>query len=127
LKADVTFEYMLDLCVDKTTYDVFDIALPSNFVLTSVEIDGKSSSLSHFCSCRIYLDGESVYDGPLGRDGFKMQIESLIPSYSLRITTDCGGLSEWVSDVEPCELRVHGYFCVKGEPKFNTAFAEVWE
>ena len=47
-----------------------------------------------------------------------------IPCESLRIVV---ALSEWVSDAEPCELRVRGYFFVRGEPQFNTAFAEVWE
>ena len=118
---------MLDLCLDETLCDVFEIDLPTNFILTGIEIDASATSLSHFCSCNIYLDGGQVYQGPMGKEGFVMEIDSLLPAKKIKITTDCGTLSEWISETEPCRIKVRGYFFAQGEPEFNTAFAEVWE
>ena len=127
MKAEVIFEYVLELCLDNKPCDVFNISIPDNFILESIELDARVCSLSHLCSCRVMIDRETLYAGPIGKDGFVMEIDTILPIHSIRITTNCGSLFEWVSEIEPCVIKVHGYYVMAAEkPVFNETFSDVW-
>ena len=128
MKAEISIEYVLEFCVDEALCETLNIELPDNFLLKTVEINAEKSSLSHLCSCSVKMDGETAYSGPIGKDGFMMEFDTVMPIYELQITTDCGSLSDWLNSIEPCIVTVTGSFegFEDDEVSLSSAMIEKW-
>ena len=126
MQVEITFEYVLEFCVSEELCETLNIELPANFLLKSVEINAEKSSLSHLCSCNIKIDGESVYSGPIGKEGFVMGIDTVMPIYELNITTDCGSLSGWLNQIEPCLVTVTGHYQIDEQNYLTKEFINKW-
>jgi len=127
MQVEISFEYVLEFCVSEELCETLNIELPPNFLLKSIELNAENSSLSHLCSCNIKIDGESAYRGPIGKDGFVMEIDTIIPIYELNITTDCGSLSEWLNQIEPCVIKVKGHYQIdENNNDLTESFIDKW-
>ena len=126
MQVEISFEYVLEFCVSEELCETLNIELPANFLLKSIEIDAEKSSLSHLCSCNIKIDGQSVYSGPIGKEGFVMGIDTVMPINELNITTDCGSLSEWLNQIEPCLVTVKGQYLMDESNTLTKAFIDKW-
>jgi len=126
MQVEISFEYVLEFCVSEELCETLNIELPDNFLLKSIELNAEKSSLSHLCSCNIKIDGESVYSGPIGKEGFVMGIDTVMPINELNITTDCGSLSEWLNQIEPCLVIVKGQYLMDESNTLTKAFIDKW-
>ena len=126
MQVEISFEYVLDFCVSEELCETLKIELPPHFLLKSIELNAENSSLSHLCSCNIKTDSESAYSGPIGKGGFVMEIDTITPIYKLEITTDCGSLSDWLNEIEPCIVKVTGQYQVDEEIILTKEFIDEW-
>tara|TARA_R110000751_G_scaffold70525_1_gene143019 strand:+ start:1013 stop:1399 length:387 start_codon:yes stop_codon:yes gene_type:complete len=123
MQVEISFEYVLEFCVSEELCETLNIELPDNFLLESIELNAEKSSLSHLCSCNIKIDGVSAYSGPIGNEGFVMEIDTIMPISELNIATDCGSLSDVLNQIEPCIVNVKGHYQIDEQ---NIALTKVF-
>ena len=105
------------------------IPISNDFLLKDIEINSSDSPLSHLCSIRITFGSEVVYDGPIGKHGFVMQITELEPhgSYDLQFTTNCDQLHSLVGEpLDPGRIVIRGYEKLNDEEGFTASFSSEW-
>jgi len=126
MQVEISLEYVLEFCVSEELCETLNIELPSNFLLKSIEINAENSSLSHLCSCNIKIDGQSIYSGPIGKEGFVMEIDTVMPIYELNITTECHSLLEELTQLEPCLVSVKGQYKMSEDNTLTKEFTNKW-
>tara|TARA_R110000824_G_scaffold173507_2_gene351619 strand:+ start:274 stop:663 length:390 start_codon:yes stop_codon:yes gene_type:complete len=128
MQVEISFEYVLEFCINEELCETLNIELPYNFLVKYVEINAEKSSFSHFCSCNVKIDGVSAYSGPIGNEGFVMEIDTVVPIYKLEVTTNCDSLSDWLTQIEPCLVTVKGNYTID-EQNINLlteSFTDKW-
>jgi len=98
-------------------------------MLKDIEINSSNSPLSHLCSITINFGSEVVYDGPIGKDGFIMQITELEPNgeYDLVFSANCNRLHNLVGEpLDPITVVIRGYETLDDKIEFHNSFALEW-
>ena len=129
MRFEIKTEYDLpilleDLCIP------MEIAIPYDFILKDIEINASDSPLSHLCSITVLFGSETVYDGPIGKHGFVMQITELEPrgDYKLLFRTNCSTLHTLVGEpIDPVRVVIRGHEKMKEGDGFKSSFTNEWE
>ena len=105
MRCEIKTEYEIPMCLDDVCTPM-EIPIPTNFMLKDIEVNASESPLSHLCSISVHFGAETVYNGPIGRHGFVMQITELEPrgQYPLKFTASCSALHNLVG--EPIDLSL---------------------
>ena len=128
MRCEIKSEWSIPMCLDDVCLPTI-IPISSEFLLKDIEINSSDSPLSHLCSIKITFGSEVVYDGPIGKHGFVMQITELEPngSYDLKFTTNCGELHSLVGEpLEPVRVVVRGYEKLNDVESFDESFSSEW-
>ena len=107
-----------------------EITLHPDFIIKDIEVNASASPLSHLCSISVHFGSETVYDGPIGRHGFVMQIMETEPrgDYPLKFTASCSALHSLVGEpLEPVKVVITGYEIMNEEAPFSEEFISAWE
>ena len=99
-------------------------------IVKDIEINASESPLSHLCSISVHFGKETVYDGPIGRHGFVMQITEMEPraDYPLKFTASCSALHQLVGEpIEPVKVVIRGYEVMNEEVAYAESFTSEWE
>jgi hypothetical protein len=107
-----------------------EITLPPDFILRDIEVNSSASPLSHLCSISVIFGSEIVYDGPIGKQGFIMQITEMEPraDYPLKFMASCAALHNLVGEpIEPIKVVIRGYEMMDEETPFEESFTSAWE
>ena len=128
MRCEIKTEYEIPMCLDDVCTPM-EIPIPTNFMLKDIEVNASESPLSHLCSISVHFGAETVYNGPIGRHGFVMQITELEPrgQYPLKFTASCSALHNLVGEpIDPVKVVITGYEVMKeGEP-YDTTFTSEW-
>ncbi len=128
MRCEIKSEWILPMCLEDVCLPTI-IPISPQFMLKDIEINSSESPLSHLCSITITFGSEIVYDGPIGKHGFVMQITELEPngSYDLKFTANCGKLHNLVGEpLDPIKVVIRGYEQLEEEIEFDTSFASEW-
>ena len=129
MRCEIQTEYSLPMCLDDICTPM-EIPIPSDFILKDIEVKATESPLSHLCSISVSFGSEMVYDGPIGRHGFVMQITELEPrgKYPLKFHASCSALHSLVGEpLEPVTVVITGYAVINETEPFAEEFTSEWE
>ena len=129
MRCEIKTEYELPMCLDDICTPM-ELNLPSEFILKDIEINASESPLSHLCSITVHFGSERVYSGPIGRQGFVMQITEMEPraNYPLKFTASCSALHNLVGEpIEPVKVVITGYEVMNEEIPYDERFTSEWE
>ncbi len=129
MRCEIKTEYELPMCLDDICTPM-ELNLPSEFILKDIEINASESPLSHLCSISVHFGSERVYSGPIGRQGFVMQITEMEPraNYPLKFTASCSALHNLVGEpIEPVKVVITGYEVMNEEIPYDERFTSEWE
>ena len=128
MRCEIKSEWTLPMCLEDVCIPTI-IPISPDFLLKDIEINASDSPLSHLCSITVTFGSEVVYDGPIGKHGFIMQITELEPngSYDLKFTTSCEDLHNLVGEpLDPVKIVVRGYEKLNDAESFDPAFSSEW-
>tara|TARA_B100000902_G_C26953641_1_gene737077 strand:+ start:365 stop:754 length:390 start_codon:yes stop_codon:yes gene_type:complete len=128
MRYEIKSEWTLPMCLEDFCIPTI-IPISPDFLLKDIEINASDSPLSHLCSITVTFGSEVVYDGPIGKHGFVMQITELEPngSYDLKFATNCDKLHSLVGEpLEPVRVVIRGYEKLDEEDGFDMAFTSEW-
>ena len=129
MRCEIKTEYELPMCIEDLCTPM-EIPIPTNFMLKDIEVNASESPLSHLCSISVHFGSETVYDGPIGRHGFVMQITELEPrgKYPLKFTASCSALHNLVGQpLDPVKVVITGYEIMKEDEPYDEFFTSEWE
>ena len=129
MRCEIKTEYELPMCLDDICTPM-ELNLPPDFILKDIEINASESPLSHLCSISVHFGTETVYNGPIGRHGFVMQITELEPrgNYPLKFTASCSALHNLVGEpIDPVKVVITGYEVMNEEIPYGEGFTSEWE
>lgn len=129
MRCEIKTEYELPMCLDDICKPI-EIPLPQDFILKDIEINASASPLSHLCSISVHFGKETVYDGPIGRHGFIMQITEMEPraDYPLKFTASCSALHNLVGEpIDPVKVVITGYIILNEDKPYESEFISAWE
>jgi hypothetical protein len=129
MRCEIKTEYELPMCLDNFCTPM-EITLPPDFILRDIEVNSSASPLSHLCSISVIFGSEIVYDGPIGKQGFIMQITEMEPraDYPLKFMASCAALHNLVGEpIEPIKVVIRGYEMMDEETPFEESFTSAWE
>ncbi len=130
MRCEIKTEYELPMCIEDICTPM-EIPIPHDFILKDIEINASESPLSHLCSISVHFGKETVYDGPIGRHGFVMQITELEPRAdypTLKFTASCSALHQLVGEpIEPVKVVIRGYEVMNEEVAYAESFTSEWE
>ena len=128
MRCEIKSEWTHPMCLEDVCIPTI-IPISPDFLLKDIEINASDSPLSHLCSITVTFGSEVVYDGPIGKHGFVMQITELEPngSYDLKFATNCEQLHSLVGEpLEPVRVVIRGYEKLDEEEGFTTSFSSEW-
>ena len=128
MRCEIKTEYELPMCIEDLCTPM-EIPIPTNFMLKDIEVNASESPLSHLCSISVHFGSETVYDGPIGRHGFVMQITELEPrgEYALKFSANCSALHTLIGEPpDPVRVVIRGYEDIDDEVDFGDEFASEW-
>lgn len=129
MRCEIKTEYELPMCLDNICTPM-EISLHPDFIIKDIEVDASKSPLSHLCSISVHFGAETVYDGPIGRHGFIMQITEMEPrgDYPLKFIASCSALHNLVGEpIEPVKVVITGYEVMNEEQPYDKEWISAWE
>ena len=128
MRCEIQTEWELPMCMDDICIPM-EIPISPHFMIRDIEINASDSPLSHLCSISICFGNETVYEGPIGKHGFVMQITELEPrvEYALKFSANCSALHTLIGEPpDPVRVVIRGYEDIDDEVDFGNEFASEW-